>query len=123
MEDWKESNPIEVAEYAIVRKINAETPFLWWVPYTLRKKKRIIAMVRTRLKANTHKFGIEIPRNITHAQRLDEENENTLWMDALAKEMFNVSVRFETLEYTKMDPVGWTKTLVHLILDLRTDFT
>jgi hypothetical protein len=36
--DLKESNPIEVAEYAIWRGIDNEPAFAWWVPYTPLKK-------------------------------------------------------------------------------------
>ena len=33
----KESNPVQVAEYAVSHDINDEPAFGWWVPYTLRK--------------------------------------------------------------------------------------
>ena len=34
----KESNPIEVAEFATATGIAEEPAFCWWVPYTLRKR-------------------------------------------------------------------------------------
>ena len=34
----------------------------------------------------THKFGIEIPNNVNHALKLDQENGNTFWQDAIDKE-------------------------------------
>ena len=34
----KESNPVDVAEYAKARGIDDEPAFAWWVPYTLRKR-------------------------------------------------------------------------------------
>jgi hypothetical protein len=33
----KESNPVQVAEYATSRNIAEEPAFVWWVPYVLRK--------------------------------------------------------------------------------------
>ena len=39
----KESNPIEVAEYAVARKIDDEPAFEWWVPYALRKRDVIVS--------------------------------------------------------------------------------
>jgi hypothetical protein len=33
----KESNPVEVAEYAITRGIDDKPAFAWWVPYTMKK--------------------------------------------------------------------------------------
>ena len=34
----KESNPIEVAEFACTRGIDTQPAFQWWVPYMLRKR-------------------------------------------------------------------------------------
>ena len=39
----KETNPVQVAEYAKANKIDAEPAFDWWVPVVLRRKTRIIA--------------------------------------------------------------------------------
>jgi hypothetical protein len=35
LKDIKETNPVEVAEYAIANKINNETAFAWWVPVVI----------------------------------------------------------------------------------------
>ena len=64
LKDIKESNPIEVAEFAVAKGIDKEPAFAWWIPYTIRKRKNIISAVCTRLKLKTHKFGIEIPRSV-----------------------------------------------------------
>ena len=40
---FKETNQIEVSEFSTAREIADELTFLWWVPYTLRKRYRIIA--------------------------------------------------------------------------------
>ena len=53
----KESNPIEVAEFAIARGINDEPAFCWWVPYTLHKRDKIILAVNARVKRITYKYG------------------------------------------------------------------
>jgi hypothetical protein len=45
----KESNPVEVAEFAVARSIDKEPAFQWWVPYTLRKRDRIIAGVNAQV--------------------------------------------------------------------------
>ena len=36
LKDLKESNPVDVAEYATARGIQEDPAFSWWVPYTLR---------------------------------------------------------------------------------------
>ena len=38
MKDLKESHPIDVAEYAISRKIEMEPAFAWWIPRVMKKK-------------------------------------------------------------------------------------
>ena len=50
LHDLKESNPLDVAEYALAKKISKEPAFTWWVPYVLRERDAIISLVKTRLK-------------------------------------------------------------------------
>jgi hypothetical protein len=69
----------------------------------------------------THKFGIAIPRNVDKAMRLDKENGNTLWADAIAKEMRNVRVAFKILENGQVAPVGYQFIRCHGIFDVKMD--
>ena len=62
------------------------------------------------MKVVTHKYGIEIPTSIEHAKELDKKNGNTLWQDALKKEMSNVSIDFDILDHGVKPPPGWTLT-------------
>jgi hypothetical protein len=39
LKDLKDSNPIELAEYAVVNKIQEEPAFKWWVAETLRRRR------------------------------------------------------------------------------------
>ena len=43
LKELKESNPVELAEYAHSRGLQNEPAMAWWVPYALKKKNRIIA--------------------------------------------------------------------------------
>lgn len=43
----KESNPIEVAEYAVTNKFVEEPAFAWWVPFVLRKHGRLVSAIKT----------------------------------------------------------------------------
>ena len=83
LKDIKESNPVEVAEYAKSSGIDDEAAFAWWVPYTLRKRDIIISSVKHRLRKKTQKFGIEIPISLNHAYEIDKVNGNTFWKDAI----------------------------------------
>ena len=91
--------------------------------YTFRKRDPIISTVKARLKVSPHKYGVDVPTNIEHSKRLDKQNGNTLWADALTKEMTNVSIAFEILEEGEPVPVGWSKSSGHLIWDVKVDFT
>ena len=75
---FKESRPIEVAEYVTALNLETEPAFSWWVPYTLKKRDRIIASINNRVIKSNHKLGIKIPRNTKEALNLDQENGNTL---------------------------------------------
>ena len=46
-----------------------------------------------------------------------------MWMDALAKEMFNMGIAFEVLEEKQSAPPGWSKVTGHLVWDVKMDFT
>ena len=72
---------------------------------------------------NLHKYGIKVPRDLAHTEKLDQESGNTLWQDTHGKEMFNVSIALEILGNGKKTLVGWTKTSEHLIWNLNMDFT
>ena len=43
-----ETNPVELAEYAMSRDIQTEPAFAWWVTHTLMKRTRIINKLRVR---------------------------------------------------------------------------
>lgn len=119
----KESNPVDVAEFAQARGINDEPAFSWWVPYTLKKRDRIVAAVNSRVKKTTHKYGIEVPTSVEHAKKIDAYNGDSKWAEAIEKEMTNVAVAFEILESGDPIPVGWTKSSGHMVFDVKMDFT
>jgi len=120
--DLKESHPIETAEYAKILGIDHEPAFNWWVPHVLKKRDRIISLVRKRnpryLK-RTHKFGIELPKTVKEAFELDKKNGNTLWADAIAKEMRDVRVAFKILPDGQPAPVGYQRIPCHMIFDIK----
>ena len=121
--DMKEAHLVETAEYARTRGISDEPAFAWWVPYTLRKHEVILAAVKNRIRKMTHKYGIEIPRDMEHAHEIDSRNGNTMWRDALRKEMYNVGVAFEILDEGTHVPHGWKRVTGHLIWEVKMDFT
>ena len=93
----KESNPVEIADYAVLHGLDVEPAFAWWVPFTLRKRNHIINAVNKRYRKRTHKFGIEVPKTYDDCVRIDKEAGNILWQDAIRKEMNKVRVAFQVL--------------------------
>ena len=123
LKDLKESNPIEVAEFAKSRGVEKEPAFAWWVPYTLRKCDVIISAVKSRVRKATHKYRVEVPRSVKHAYEINKRNGNNLWTKAIEKEMSNVGIAFDILDEGSQAPIGWSKESGHLIFDVKMDFT
>jgi hypothetical protein len=98
LKDLKESHPLEMAAYVVTQGIDHEPAFIWWVPQVLRLRKRIISLVKKRkmsyLKKNM-KFEIEVPTSVDHALNINKCNGNTLWADAIVKEMKDVHIAFK----------------------------
>jgi len=129
LKDLKDSNPVELAEYAVANLIVNELAFKWWVPLTLKKRNRVIAKVKSQYLRTTHKFGIRVPKSIEEAYRIDEENGNSYWADALKKEFSKVSVAWEaygkglTPEEVRAgkapDLIGFHEIGCHMIFDVK----
>ena len=73
LKDIKESNPVQVAEYAKSRDLIDEPAFAWWVPWTLKQTTRMLKAMTTRYHRTTSKFGIECPKTIKQALEIDAE--------------------------------------------------
>ena len=116
----KETNPVEVAEFAVARQIHQGPAFRWWVPYVLRKKDAIISSITHKLRRVTHKYGIKIPRNTAEAKAFDAKSRNMLWWDSITKDMKNVRVAFEEFEGDVKDiPKGYQHVDYHLIVYIK----
>ncbi len=83
----------------------------------------IVSAVNSRVRKTSHKYGIELPTSVKHAIEINSKNGNTLWQDALSKEMGNVCVAFEILGPHMKVPPGWHKASGHLVFDVKMDFT
>jgi len=58
LKEVKDSNPLELVQYAIGNWIDKEPAFTWWVPEIMRWKNRIISRIKSKYWKTTHKFGI-----------------------------------------------------------------
>ena len=46
----------------------------------------------------THKYGLEIPNSVEDTIQTDKKNGNTIWQDALNKQMKSIDIAFKILE-------------------------
>ena len=86
--DFKTCYPVQTAEYAAKNDIDTEPAFNYWVPHTLKKSDSIISLAKKqqpRYLKKTHKFGVEMPKTVKEAAKLDAKNGDTKWMDAISK--------------------------------------
>lgn len=120
LKDMKDSYPTQTADYATAMRLAAEPAFAWWVPDVIKKRDRIIAKVKSKYWLRTHKFGIRVPKTVEEAKRLDQENGNTLWWDAICKEMRNVRIAFEVFDGNEKEiPPGYQRVNCHIIFDVK----
>ena len=120
LKDMKNSYPVQLAEYATKRRIAGEPAFAWWIQHVLNKRNRIIGKLKAKYWVRTHKFGVKIPKSVEEAKRFDEENGDTLWWDAICKEMKNVRPAFEVWEKDISElPPGYQQITAHMIFDVK----
>ena len=63
--------------------------------YVIRKKSAIISKIKSLYWQTIHRYGVHLPKTTAEALRIDHENGDILWQDAICKEMANVRVAFE----------------------------
>jgi hypothetical protein len=120
LKDLKESNPVELAEYAKGNELLFEPAFTWWASRTLRRRDMILKAMKKRYHRTSQKFGIELPKTVKRALEIDKETGTTFWKDAIKKEMKTVSVAFNILDDGAYEPKAGRKFMTcHLIFDVK----
>ena len=122
LKDLKESNCVEVAEYAVASNIADEPAFAWWVRKILRRRDVIIKKVKSRYWKRTHKFGIEMPKSVKEAYAIDRRTGTDFWRTAIEKEMKNNAAAFEFRDGDVM-PTGYKHIDCHMVFDIKSDLT
>ena len=64
--------------------------------------------------ATTLKYGIEVPRTVSDAIRIDKASNNTHWQDAMEKE---VGALLELDCFYKDIDDTWQRTTLHMVFD------
>ena len=123
LKDIKDSNPVEIADYAKSRGLLQEPAFSWWCPQVLRKRSRVIKQVKHRLVKKNMKFGVKVPNTVEEALAFDKENGNNLWAASIEKELKNVRVAFQVLDEGEKAPPGSKFIPHHFVFDVKFDLT
>jgi hypothetical protein len=106
LKDLNQSNPVQIAEYAVENSIDSEPAFAWWATFTIKKRTMKIAKIKTRYLLASLKFGIELPKSVKAALAIDEATNTTYCKDEIVLEIKNVDVAFQDFEDGGCVPVG-----------------
>ena len=93
--------------------------FAWWVPYVKRKREAIVKKTKSKYWQKSHKYGVRTPKTIEEAIRIDQENGNNMWQDAIKEEMTNNRIAFERYDGDVKDLIGYEQISGHLIFDVK----
>ncbi len=122
LKDLEESHPVQTTEFAVVQWVDHEPAFNFCVDQVLKKHGRIISLVKkrnARYLKKTHKFCIKMTKTMAEAYMLNKKNENTLWVDAIDKEMKEVKVSFEVLEDGERVSVRYQHVPMYMVFDVK----
>ena len=94
-----ESEILNTAEHAVMNKLTDWPAFKWWVNDALKTRETTISAVKSGYWSRKEKFGIPLPKSVTEAYRLDDEDAKKglprLWKPAIDKEMTAVMIAVE----------------------------
>ena len=119
-------DPISIVRYAKRRHILTHKPFKATVNYCLGDSPSHLAKAfkaKVRPDGPKFKFGVEVPLRMRDAIRLDEANGNTLWQDAIKKELnqLNQYETFKALKKGESAPEGYKRIPYNVIFDVKFD--
>jgi len=89
----------------------------------LHGKSCIIAGTFSRHQQAGYKFVIHLPTSIADAWRLNRENGNMLWIDALHKDLDAVMIAFEVQDEEVKHIPGYKQIPGRIVWDIKMDFT
>ena len=89
----------------------------------MKKRDHVIKYVQHKPVKRSIKFGIQEPNSVEETYKLDKENNNTHWHNAITKELKNVIVAFKLLGEGENPPVGSKEIPYHIIFDVKFDLT
>ena len=119
-------DPIPILKHAKAKHLLAQKPFSMIANYCVGDAPSAMAKA-FKAKMVTHrkkcKFGVRVPFGVKRATMLDKENGNTLWLDAIKKELkcLNDWKVFWILEKGEKAPQGHKEIPCHIAFDVKFD--
>ena len=74
------------------------------------------------MKKLLHKYGVELPSLVKHTYTIDCVNKNSMWHDAISREMKNLNVASDILDKGCKAPPGYKKANGDMIFDIYITF-
>jgi len=113
----KRNNPSLFAEYAI----KAHGP---WANHYRKKRRQHLLTLRHIMKSSTvlYKYGFRLPRTAKEALEIDVSNGNSLWKDAITKEVSKME-KFDVFKEAESIPVDYTRLRCMMVFDIKLDGT
>ena len=110
----------EVCINTLYAPIASQVPLSCKVPRVIIKKKAIKSEVKSAYWSTTHQYGIKIPKTVEKVLKFDKENANTLWHNAITKEIKNVRVAFEEwIDKENEIPPSYQQIKCHIIFEIK----
>ena len=119
LKDMKDGYPLETAHYATSKSIDDEPAFEWWVPYAIKKEKRMLSKLKSKYWERTHKYGIQIPKSVEEAYAIDVSNGDRLWSNAIRDEMGKIKGAVRVHDGKPEELVGFRQITGHIIFDIK----
>ena len=118
-------DPTEILRYAKNNHLLSQKPFSiitnYCVGETPSQLVRAFKAKTTAHRGQKYKFGVRVPFGVKQAMQLDKENGNTLWLDAIKKELdcLNEWKVFRILDEGEQAPEGYKKIPYHIVFDVK----
>ena len=129
LEEFVKDDPLTLAIYAKEHGLLDKPRWKRLMPYARREKKlsRLLKQAQAfKLKtkrSDLYMFGVKVPRNAKEAYALDAKNGNTIWKDAIDKEIAQL-IEYDTFKDLGIDgkaPDGYQQIPVHFIFAVKHD--
>ena len=117
-------DPIPILKYAHAQHLTSKGPFKVLTKYCVGEAPSDYARVfkaKTKPGSVKIKFGVQVPLGVKQAFNLDRANGNTLWRDAIKKEISQLDEYrvFKALKRGAPIPAGYKQIPYHIVFDVK----